>query len=62
MNKRQLIEAIQQINPTATVRFLEQFDEASLQQYWNRLQDVEKRAPKISACVRPQRPQYLSVA
>ena len=62
MNKRQLIEAIQQINPTATSRFLEQFDESSLEQYWNRLKDVDQRAPKIHAHVRLARPQYVSAA
>jgi hypothetical protein len=62
MNKRQLIEAIQDINPTATTRFLEQFDENSLQQYFNRLKDVDQRAPKINARVKVSRPEYLSVA
>lgn len=62
MNKRQLIQAIQQINPTATTRFLEQFDENSLEQYWKRLRDVEQRAPKIHAHIRSIKPQYVSAA
>ena len=62
MNKRQLVQAIQEINPTATSRFLEQFDEQSLQQYYHRLKDVDRRAPKINAHVKWARPQYRSVA
>lgn len=62
MNKRQLIEAIQTANPSATERFLQQFDADSLQQYLNRLEDAARRAPKIAAWVRPVRRDQVRVA
>ncbi len=37
MSKRQLIDDIRQLNPTAEPQFLAQFDEAELQQYLEHL-------------------------
>ncbi len=62
MNKRQLIDAIQNCNPSATEQFLQQFDEDALQQYLNRLEDAHRRAPKIKAWVRPVRRDHVRVA
>lgn len=62
MNKRQLIEAIRAANPSATEQFLQQFDEQSLQQYLNRLEDAARRAPQIATWVRPVRRDQVRVA
>ena len=62
MDKRQLIEAIRQLNPSATIAFLEQFDAAALEQYRARLADTQERAPKIAAWVRPTRSDYRMVS
>lgn len=44
MSKRQLIDQIRELNPTAEPTFLAQFEETDLEQYLNRLQgSVEKR-------------------
>jgi len=53
MNKRQLIQAIQKANPSATDSFLEQFDAPDLAQYLDRLEDARARAPRITSWVRP---------
>jgi len=62
MNKRQLIDAIQLANPTATETFLSQFDAPDLAQYLARLKDVQERAPKIATWVRPVRREMVSAA
>ena len=62
MEKRQLIESIRQFNPSATPKFLDQFDAPALTQYLERLQDTQRRAPKITAWVRPTRPDYKMVS
>lgn len=62
MDKRQLIEAIRQFNPSATVAFLEQFDAPALEQYRARLADTQRRQPQISAWVKPARPEYRVMA
>jgi len=49
MSKRQLIEQIQGLNTTATVQFLDQFDEADLQQYLQHLQDAQNRQKRIAS-------------
>jgi hypothetical protein len=59
MNKRQLIEAIQQANPSASNSFLEQFEVTDLMQYLARLEDARARAPRITAWVRPAPRQML---
>lgn len=40
MSKRQLIDAIRDLNPTAQLPFLTQFEESDLQAYLRRLQDT----------------------
>ncbi|MDB5325751.1 MAG: hypothetical protein JWM57_1320 [Phycisphaerales bacterium] len=62
MDKRQLIEAIRQFNPSATIAFLEQFDAPALEQYHARLADTQRRAPQINAWVRPARRDYGALA
>ena len=52
MEKRQLIEAVRRLNPTATVAFLSQFDAPALRQYLHRLEDTHRRQPQIKAWVR----------
>lgn len=42
MSKRQLIEAIQQLNPTATAPFLGQFADADLEAYLDRLRGIRE--------------------
>lgn len=49
MNKRQLIEQIQQHNETATSQFLAQFDESSLEQYLQHLEDAKNRTRQIAS-------------
>lgn len=62
MDKRQLIEAIRQFNPSATEAFLEQFDVPALEQYRARLADTQRRAPQISSWVRPKAHEYRMVS
>lgn len=62
MDKRQLIEAIRQFNPSATVAFLEQFDAPALEQYRARLADTQSRAPQISSWVKPSKAEYRMVS
>ena len=62
MDKRQLIATIRQFNPSATLAFLDQFDAPALEQYLNRLQDTQRRAPQIAAWVRPVRREYKMVS
>ncbi|MGE5607826.1 MAG: hypothetical protein ACM359_01100 [Bacillota bacterium] len=40
MSKRQLIEAIRDLNPTAQLPFLSQFEEGELHAYLKRLQET----------------------
>jgi predicted GIY-YIG superfamily endonuclease len=54
MEKRQLIEQIRQHNQTATQQFLSQFDENSLQQYLQHLEDAKARKRQISSWSRQQ--------
>jgi len=42
MSKRQLIDDIRQLNPTAQPQFLAQFDEGELQQYLEHLQALAR--------------------
>ena len=41
MTKEQFIEAIREINLTASVEFLSQFSVAELQEYLNRLNEID---------------------
>jgi len=43
MEKRQLIEAIRVVNPSATLKFLNEFDEPALRQYLEHLNDARSR-------------------
>jgi hypothetical protein len=52
MDKRQLIEEIRQFNATATLPFLQQFDEKDLQEYLSHLQAAARNDPRISGWVR----------
>ncbi len=49
MNKFELIEAIREFNPTATVEFLTPFEENELEEYLNHLREVCSRRPSMSA-------------
>jgi hypothetical protein len=52
MNKRQLIDEIRRINASAETQFLSQFDEASLQQYLQHLEDARQKRLRIHSWVR----------
>lgn len=54
MSKRQLIDDIRRLNPTAMPQFLAQFDEDSLRQYLEHLQDAERKHVRIGGWVRRQ--------
>ncbi|MBI9018235.1 MAG: hypothetical protein JEZ07_13345 [Phycisphaerae bacterium] len=53
MNKFELIEAIRQLNFTASVDFLTQFDEKELTEYLHHLSEVDKAdlTAAIPSCV-----------
>ena len=55
MQKRQLIEAIQQINPSAQEAFLGQFDENALTQYLDHLRAAQEKRIHIAGWVRQRR-------
>ena len=48
MNKRQLIEEIQKISPSASLEFLEGFEPDDLQEYLVRLEDARSHRMRIS--------------
>lgn len=48
MEKRQLIEAIRGINPSASLKFLNGFDESALRQYLDHLSEARTRQPRQS--------------
>jgi hypothetical protein len=52
MSKRQLIDNIQELNPTAQTEFLTQFDENALQQYLEHLQAARAKKVHIAGWVR----------
>ncbi len=54
MDKRQLIEAIREHNPTAEIAFLNQFNEAQLQQYLDALDAARRKDLLIAGWVRPR--------
>jgi hypothetical protein len=54
MSKRQLIDDIRNLNPTAMPQFLAQFDEESLKQYLEHLQAAELKHVRIAGWVRRQ--------
>ena len=58
MEKRQLIETIRAINPSASVPFLEQFDADALEQYRARLADTQRRTPQIASWVKAPKQEY----
>src|SRR6266550_1067242 len=52
MSKRQLIEGIQELNPTAAAPFLAQFDEGALKQYLEHLKAAQLKRVHINGWVR----------
>ena len=60
-NKRQLIDDIRQYNTTAQPEFLAQFDEASLQQYLEHLQEARRKHVRQAAWV-PKAPKLRMVS
>jgi len=52
MSKRQLIEGIQELNPTAAAPFLAQFDEEALKQYLAHLKAAQLKRVHINGWVR----------
>jgi hypothetical protein len=63
MNKRQLIDGIRQINPTARLEFLAQFDDEALQQYLRHLQKAQEKRLKVASWVKSiPRPRFRLVS
>ncbi len=63
MNKRQLIDAVRQLNQTAQPDFLAQFDEDSLRQYLEHLQSAQDKRLKVAAWVKSvPRPRFRMVS
>lgn len=54
MSKRQLIDDIRLLNPTARPQFLAQFDETALQQYLDHLRAAKEKRVRIAGWVRRQ--------
>jgi hypothetical protein len=52
MSKRQLIEGIRELNPTAPAPFLAQFDEGALKQYLDHLKAAQLKRVHINGWVR----------
>jgi len=52
MSKRQLIEGIRELNPTAAAPFLAQFDEGALKQYLEHLKAAQLKRVHINGWVR----------
>jgi hypothetical protein len=52
MNKRQLIDDIRTLNPTAQAAFLEQFDERALRQYLEHLKAAQSKLVHIHGWAR----------
>jgi hypothetical protein len=61
MSKRQLIDDIRQMNGTATIQFLAQFDDAALRQYLEHLRAAQERRVRIAGRVR-RRPTLRKVS
>ncbi len=62
MDKRQLIEAIQETNPHAETRFLSQFNEQDLAEYLARLQQASTRNISLKSWTRPAKREYRMVS
>jgi hypothetical protein len=63
MNKRQLIDAVRQLNRTARPDFLAQFDEAALRQYLHHLSVAREKRLKVATWVkRIPRPRFRMVS
>jgi hypothetical protein len=52
MSKRQLIDEIRELNPTATIEFLGQFNEADLAAYLSNLKSASQHKLRIGGWVR----------
>jgi hypothetical protein len=52
MSKRQLIDGIRELNPTAQATFLAQFDEQALKQYLEHLKAAQSKRVHINGWVR----------
>lgn len=52
MDKRQLIDEIRRLNPTAQPQFLAQFGDAALVQYLEHLQDARNKVIRIGGWVK----------
>ncbi len=61
MIKRQLIDEIRRYNTTAQPAFLEQFDDADLQQYLDNLKAAQTRRQRITTYLHRQ-PKYRMVS
>ena len=60
MEKRQLIDAIRQLNTSATIKFLSEFDEPSLQQYLDHLNAARTRQPRPAQAANPSRDRMVA--
>ncbi|HEX8342140.1 MAG TPA: hypothetical protein VF624_14645 [Tepidisphaeraceae bacterium] len=62
MNKRQLIDAIRELNEHATEIFLQQFAENDLSEYLVRLREASTRNVRLTRWRRPARREYRMVS
>ncbi len=62
MSKRQLIDDIRTLNPTARPQFLAQFDEESLRQYFDHLRDAREKRLKVASWIRRPEPKFRLVS
>lgn len=62
MSKYEMIEAIQNHNPSADLNFLDAFDEQDLVTYLRRLTELKDRRGPDTVWVRDPEPQMLSGA
>ena len=62
MNKRQLIDAIRELNQHATEQFLQQFAESDLSEYLTRLKEASTRNVHLTRWRRPARREYRMVS
>jgi hypothetical protein len=53
MSKRQIIDAIRELNPTAEPTFLAQFDDGDLAQYLQHLRDARAKHVRIDDAAMP---------
>jgi hypothetical protein len=62
MSKRQLIDAIRNLNPSAPMPFLSQFEEGELQAYLARLKEIESNRIQFGPALTQAKVRVASMA